>query len=139
MRLSSLIAAVALLIGAFVTPACEPVDPKLEIQNDRARWDVRILSWAQGSEGSINVGTQVIGPPNSSLEQLTVRFDLMGDGEARVGTHWHTYDLALVPRGGPSDLLVGIPDPGLPVEGLAVSLVLQPTAAEEERIPELGL
>ncbi len=137
MRLSSAIVAVTLLLGAFVAPACRPSDPQLKILHERARWEVRILSWAQGSGGVINVGTQVSGPPNSSLKQLTVRFDLMGDGEGRVGTRWHTYDLAQVPRGGPSDLLVRIPDPGLPVEGLAVSLVLQPTDAERERILEL--
>jgi len=98
---------------------------------------VRILSWAQGADGVIRVGTQVSGPPNSGLHQLTVRFGLMGPSGDRVGTHWHTYDLADVPRGGPSDLLVGIPDPGVPVDGLAVSLVLQPTDEEEARIPEL--
>jgi hypothetical protein len=126
-----------LLLGVLIGPGCGPSDPHLKILQERARWEVRILSWAQGEQGVINVSTQVSGPPNSNLKQLTVRFDLIGEGEERVGAHWHTYDLAQVPRGGPSDLLVGIPAPGPPVEGLAVSLVLQPTPEEKERIPEL--
>lgn len=138
MRVLPGIVAFPLLLAALVAPSCRPSDPELRILQERARWDVRILSWAQGEGGRILAGTQVSGPPNSGLKQLTVRFDLMGPSGARVGTHWHTYDLAQVPRGGPSDLTVGIPDPGVPVEGLAVSLVLQPSAEEKARIPELG-
>jgi len=137
MRFFSGILACVLLTAASAAPGCKPSDPKLKLQQERARWEVRILSWAQGADGVINVSTQVSGPPNSSLRRLTVRFDLMGPSGERVEAQWHTYDLAQVPRGGPSDLLVGIPDPGVPVDGLAVSLVLQPTAEEEARIPEL--
>jgi hypothetical protein len=128
----------ALLIAIASVAACNSTDPQLKVLQERARWDVRILSWAQEADGPINVATRISGPPASSLEQLTVRFDLLGGSDEPLGSHWHTYDLADVPRGGPSDLLVRVPGHEVAVEGLAVSLVLQPNADDQSRMPELA-
>ena len=57
MRLLSGLFVVTLLLGLLIAPACKASDPKLKIQQERARWEVRILSWAQGADGAINVST----------------------------------------------------------------------------------
>ena len=119
------------------TAGCGDSDPEQKILDERARWEVRVLNWAQEPGGPINISTRVSGPPASRIGQLTVRFDLLDADEEKLGEHWNTFDLAQAPRGGPSDLLVRIPDPGRPVENLALNLMLEPTAAERSRLVEL--
>jgi hypothetical protein len=126
------------LLAAALAAACQPSDPTQKILEERARWDVRVLSWAQEPDGTIKVSTRVSGPPASKLAQLTARVDLLDAADATVGDHWQVFDLAQVPRGGPSDLMVIIPDPGAPVEGLALNLMLEPTEEERGRIVELA-
>jgi hypothetical protein len=125
------------MLLVLVTTGCGESDPGQKILDERARWDVRVLNWAQEPGGPINISTRVSGPPTSKIGRFTVRFDLLDADEQKLGEHWHVFDLAQVPRGGPSDLLVRIPDPGWPVENLALNLMLEPTAAERGRLDEL--
>lgn len=128
-----------LLLVALQAAGCGASDPRQEILDQRARWEVRILNWAQEPGGDLNVSTRVSGPPTTRLDRLTVRFSLLDESGAQTGEHWYTYDLARVPRGGPSDILVRIPGGGRRVDGLAVSLVYEPTDEEARRIPELAI
>ena len=137
MRASSGIAFLSLIAVAALASGCGPSDPKAKLLEERARWDVRILNWAQRPEGGIHVATRVSGPPNSKLSHLTVLLNLLDATDTKIGEHWHSYDLERVPRGGPTDFDILIPDPGVSVEGLALSQVLEPTPEEERQIREL--
>jgi hypothetical protein len=137
MRGSATILALALAVVAALAAGCGPSDPKAGLLEERARWDVRILSWAEQPEGGLNVATRVSGPPSSSLRELTVRLDFLDASETKIGERWHTFDLSQVPRGGPADVMVFIPDPGVSVENLSLRLVLRPTPEEERHIKEL--
>lgn len=127
-----------LALAAMLAAGCGPADRRQKILDARARFNVEILNWAQEPAGDLNVSTRVTGPPSSPLEQLTVRFDLLDASGGSVGEHWYTYDLSRVPRGGPSDILVRIPSPGVQVDGLSVSLVYTPNEDEAAQMPELG-
>ena len=120
---------------------CAPSDPKLEIQEERARWTVQLLSWApvEGASNGINVGLRVSGPPNSKLKQLTYRISLLDTANETVAEDWRTLDLSTVERGGPKDIRLRLDTQGHAVEGLAVDLLLYPTPEEEQRIPELQI
>lgn len=125
---------VLVLVGS----GCGQSDPEQKILDERARWEVRVLNWAQEPGGPINISTRVSGPPASKIKHFTVRVDLLDADEQKLGEHWHTFDLAQVPRGGPSDLFVRIPDPGWPVENLALNLMLEPAPEERSRLRELA-
>ena len=134
-RIALVLAAGSLL--ALAAAGCSSSDSRREILDQRARWDVRILNWAQEPGGDLNVSTRISGPPNSRLSQLTVRFTLLDAGGGTVAQFWHTYDLSRVPRGGPGDFLVRIPAGARSIDGLAVGLVCEPTDAEAAHMPEL--
>jgi hypothetical protein len=126
-----------LLAGLLLTASCGPSDPTQKLLEERARWDARVLNWAQEPEGGINVSTQIKGPPTSPLRHFTVRLELVDANGDKVGEHWHTFDLEQVPRGAPKDLFIHIEDPGVPVEGLTLHRMPQPTPEEQGRIKEL--
>jgi hypothetical protein len=128
-----------LLLASVMLAGCSPSDPRAGILEERARWDVRLLNWAQDAEGSINISTRVSGPPNSELEKLTVRVKLLDADDSTVDSIWHTYDLEQVPRGGPSDLFIRIPRASQSITGLALDMVLMPSPEEQARIVELQL
>jgi len=117
--------------------ACGPSDPRARVLEERARWNVQLLDWVQTEEGAVNLSTRVSGPPNSSLEQLTVSFLMMDAAENTLAREWHTFDLSQIPRGGPKDVIVSVSAAGHAVEGVGVSLVLEPTADDEPHIREL--
>lgn len=123
-----------LLVGAA---ACGPGDARSRILEERARWNVQLLDWVQTEDGAINLSTRVSGPPNSALEQLTVSFLLMDAAENTLAREWHTFDLSQVQRGGPKDISVNISAAEHQVEGVGVSLVLEPTPEDEPHIVEL--
>jgi hypothetical protein len=127
---------VCLLILAAAA-ACGPGDPRSRILEERARWNVQLLDWVQTEDGAINLSTRVSGPPNSTLRQLTVSFLLMDAAENTVARRWHTFDLSQVQRGGPKDILVSVSAAEHKVEGVGVSLVLEPTPEDEPHIVEL--
>lgn len=118
-------------------PACGPSDPDAALQEQRARWDVLVLNWAQDADANLLVSTRVSGPPHSKLEQLTVRLALLGESGAEVGEHWQVFDLAEIPRGGPRDIDLRIPAGDRAVDGIAVDYLFDPTDAQRARMPEL--
>jgi len=134
MRTGNLVIAAAIVLAA----ACSSGSPEQKILEQRARFSVDLLSWAQGADGAITIGTRVSGPPNSSLEKLTVRIVLQ-DAEGRtVDRRWHTFDLSEVPRGGPSDLLIRIAAPPTgEVEGIGIDPVFDPGPDDRDHIVEL--
>jgi hypothetical protein len=129
----------ALLLAAAMLAGCGPSDPEQAVLEQRARWDVQVLSWAQDAEGAINISTRVSGPPSSKLDSLTVRIKLLDSAGNVVDTVWHTYDLGKVPRGGPADVIIRIPRASEAVTSLAVDMALIPTAEERAHIEELQL
>jgi len=126
---------------AALSVACAPSDPKLEIQEQRARWTVQLLSWApvEGDDEGLNVGLRVSGPPNSGLKQLTYRISMLDAANETLLEDWRTLDLSTVERGGPKDIRLRLDTQGHAIEGLAVDLLLQPTPEEERKIPELQI
>ena len=134
-RVVALLAVLATL--AVLTGGCGPRDPKERILQDRARWDVTVLSWSQSDEGTVTVSARLSGPPNSGLDELTVRLQMF-DSESRViESTWHTFDLSDVPRGGPADKIIRVREYPHEVFGAGIDSVLVPTAEEESRIREL--
>ena len=119
--------------------ACSTSDPKLEVQKQRARWTVQLLSWApvEGDSESINVSLRVSGPPNSPLKQLTYRIDMLDAANETIAEDWRTLDLSTIERGGPKDIRLRLDTQGHPIEGLALDLLLHPTPEEERKVPEL--
>jgi len=131
-----LLAATALT--ALCAVGCGGVtDPRQRVLDQRARWNVQLLSWSQSPDGTVTLGARLSGPPNSDLEQLTVRVQLYDADENVIGSEWHSFDLSDVERGGPVDLNVRIREFPHEVAGAGFDLVLQPTAEEESHIPEL--
>ena len=83
------------------------------------------------------IRARVSGPPNSDLRFLTVRVDLLDPGDNVIGEYWHTYDLEQVPRGGPADLYIRIPQASPLTVGLALDMMLEPDPEEQARLVEL--
>lgn len=137
MQASSRIFVFSLLLLTVQLSGCTPSDPKADILEERLRWDVTVLNWAQDEQGGINISTRISGPPNSDLRRLTVRVDFLDAGDNKIADHWHTYDLEQVPRGGPADLYIRVPQASNATAGLALDMMLEPAADEQERIVEL--
>jgi hypothetical protein len=134
-RAVSLLTLLALL--AVLAAGCGPGDPKEGILQDRARWNVSVLSWSQSEDGTVAIGTRLSGPPNSKLSELTVQVQLVDADSQIIETVWHTFDLSDVQRGGPADKIVRIREFPQEVSGAGIDLVLSPTAEEEAQIREL--
>ena len=122
----------------WLAAGCGPSDPRAKVLQQRARWKVTLLSFSQQPQtGTILLSTRLSGPPNSTLQRLTVRIQLSdGDGIV-VDRVWHTFDLADVQRGGPADRTVRIPDVPHEIDGAGVDMVLDPSPEEQARIAEL--
>jgi hypothetical protein len=132
------IAFVALIaVVSLSTTGCGPQDPKERILQERARWNVTVLNWSQGEDGTVTISTRLSGPPNSTLGELTVRLQLFDADSQVIESVWHTFDLSDVQRGGPADKIVRVREFPHEVFGAAVDPVFTPTADEEARISEL--
>ena len=128
----------SLMLMLSLAAGCAPADRKAEILEQRLHWDVTVLNWAQDDEGAINISTRVSGPPASDLRQLTVRIDFLDAGDNKIAEHWHTYDLKQVPRGGPADLYIRVPQASRAIVGLSLNMLYEPDPAEQERMAELN-
>jgi hypothetical protein len=140
-RPRNILGTVAILSALLVAVNCSSGSAELKILEQRERWSVQLLSWAESADGGINIATRVAGPPNSPLAQLTVAIVLQ-DGEGRtVERVWHTFDLSEVPRGGPSDLMIHLPaSDGRQgtIEGIGIDGVFEPKPEDRPHIPELA-
>ena len=116
--------------------ACGPSDPRIEVLEQRARWEVRPLEWVVTPEGDVSLSARVTGPPNAKIEKLTLRVDLTDSG-GQVHEHWHTFDLTKIARGGPKDVVLRIPAGGFEVDSLSLYMAYAPTADDEPHIAEL--
>ena len=127
---------VILALGAM---SCAPQDPVAEIHQQRARWQVDLLGWAAGDDGSFAVSTRLTGPPKSSLEQLSIRIAMLDALEQPIDKTWWTFDLTTIERGGPKDVLFKIkaPESAAEVEGLILEAVLNPAPEDVPHIREL--
>lgn len=133
---AAVVAALALL---FLLAGCAERDPRAEVLEERARWDVQILSWAPTESGSVNISARLGGPTSAKLRSLTVRFEMQDAGGALLGDQWHVFDLSDVSRGGPKDFSVVLADAPDGVEQLRLDRVYEPTPEQESRIRELQL
>jgi hypothetical protein len=124
-------------IIAVLAAGCGVSDPRERILQDRARWNVTVLSWSQGEDGTVTIGTRLSGPPNSALEELTVRLQLFDSDSQVIESVWHSFDLSDVQRGGPADKIVRVGEFPHEVFGAGIDQVLAPTVEEEARIKEL--
>lgn len=123
--------AVAWLVG------CGPADPRARVLDERARWNVSVLSWSQGADGTVTIGARLSGPPSSGLRSLTVRVRLTDAQDAVIDSVWHTFDLTDVERGGPADKIVRVPEFPHEVAGAGIDPVLSPSPEDEPHIREL--
>ena len=128
-----------LAVVALLATGCGSRDPKESILQDRARWNVSVLSWSQSEDGTVTIGTRLSGPPNSKLAELTVRVQLVDSESQIIELVWHTFDLSDVQRGGPADKIVRLREFPREVFGAGIDPVLSPTAEEQAQIGELQL
>ena len=126
-----------LSIIAVLAAGCGSTDPKERILQDRARWNVTVLSWSQAEDGTVTISARLSGPPNSGLDELTVRLQLFDSDSQVIESVWHSFDLSDVQRGGPADKIVRVREFPREVFGAGIDPVLVPTAEEESRINEL--
>jgi hypothetical protein len=125
-------AALLLLVGA-----CAPSDPQARVHKERARWNVQPLEWVQTREGAVQLSTRISGPPNSKIEALTVRIDLLDTSGQAIRQHWHSFDLTQIPRGGPKDVPIRLPAVEQQVDSVTVQRVLDPDPEQARHIKEL--
>ena len=131
----------ALLAGFVVLLAlagCGETDPAARILDERDRWDVDVLSWATGDDGTVRISLRVSGPVSSSLETLTIRIDLLDAAGESFHTHWEPIDVASIQRGTPTDRLVMVGPQGQAPEAVTMSTMPVPTAEERPHIVELS-
>jgi len=121
----------------FVAPACKTKSALDKAIDQRARWTVLALDWTQTADHVVLLSTRLSGPPNSTLDHLTVRILLQDAAGEMIQEAWHVYDLGQLPRGGPKDFTIRIPA-AVPVEGLAVDPVPRPNEDERVNIRELS-
>jgi len=126
------------VFGVALAVGCGGGDPQQRILEERARWKVELLDWANQSDGTIVLTVRVSGPPSSSLDRLTFRIVAFDAQEHEVGGQWRTVELSQVPQGAGKDLVFRFDPAGAAVEGLSVSLVERPTAEQLRQIPELA-
>ena len=121
----------------LAAPACRTQSALDQALEQRVRWTVLALDWAQTEDHVVLLSTRLNGPSNSPLDRLTVRIVLQDAAGATIEEIWHTYDLSKLPLGGPKDITIRVPA-GVPVDGLGVDRVLRPTADERAHIEELA-
>ena len=62
-----IVALVSLALGAAL--GCGPSDPRLQVLEERARWNVELLGFSSDAEAGITISTRISGPVHSKLEQ----------------------------------------------------------------------
>ena len=130
------VAVSCLLVVLAVFPRCSGKSAFEKTLEERARWTVLALDWAQAHDNAVLLSTRLNGPTHSALETLTVRIVLQDAAGEMILEVWHVFDLSEVPRGGPKDITVHIPSE-VPVDGLALDRVLRPDEDDVPHIPEL--
>ena len=126
-----------LLILIPILGACRPGDPRADALRQRSRFTVELLSWAPRDDGTMSFTVRVSGPPSTSLNSLTFRIAQVDANGDELSSEWRTIDLADVPRGAPKELFYSIDSAGDSVDGLAASIVLNPSDEQIAEIPEL--
>jgi len=129
----------ASLLLAVCLAGCGPSDPREHVLEERARWNVTLLSWAQGQDGTLTLNARVSGPVNSDLERLTVRLLLQDAAGNPVDQEWRTLDLSGIKRGGPEDIMLRLAPREVDVEGIGIDTVPAPAPDELPYIVELDL
>ena len=129
---------VVLLVAGLVLLAGCQSDPKAQRLAERAKWEVELLSWAQG-EVSLTVAVRIIGPRSTEMEQLTVLFRMVDAADQPLAEQWHTFNVSSVRRGTPKELTANIPIGSLgEISGLQLEHVTEPTPEQEAHIVELS-
>lgn len=124
------------VVSWLASPACRTKSTLDKVLEQRARWTVLALDWAQTEDHVVLLSTRLNGPSNSPLDRLTVCIVLKDAAGATIDKVWHTYGLSEIPLGGPEDITIRIPA-GAPVEELGLDRVLRPTPDERSYIREL--
>ena len=130
--------ATSVLVSLVLVAAagCGPGDPRTEVLKQRSRWTAELVGWIPKDDGNLIAEIRFTGPPNTTLEQLTVRISQLDAAGETVSSTWHTIDVKDVPLGAPKELMFTLPA-SEGTEGMAAEIVLAPTAEDEQNIPEL--
>ncbi len=129
--------AAGMLLLVAVVSGCAPSDPRERILEERTRWKVALLGWAQAEDGTITLSARVLGPVSSELDKLTVRLVLQDATGNDLGSEWWTLDLSEFERGGPEDLMLRLAPRGVSVDAIGIDPVPVPTDGELQYIEEL--
>jgi hypothetical protein len=135
--LTSVVIVATLVALACMTAGCAPRDQRRSVLEERARWNVQLLSWIPVDESAVTLNIRVSGPPNPGIEKLTYRITLFDEAEQTLFDSWSTLDLTTIKRGGPKDLFTRVEFDPEQVAGVAVDVVYNPTPEEEGHIEEL--
>jgi hypothetical protein len=129
------ILAIGLLLACLGCAGSDPVDKVLK---QRARWKVELLSFTVLEDGRSRASFRLSGPVKNELETLTVRLDMVDVNEEVIQTVWHSFDVSDIQRGVPTERSVNLPPTDVPVEGIGMDAVLQPSEDDFRHIPELA-
>ena len=126
-----------LLPALLLAAGCSSKTPRQKVLEERAAWQIDLLSWAEGAEG-LTLSARLSGPVHAELDTLTFKVEMRDGGGEVVDSAWYSADVSGVERGGPQDFLIRLPasDAGS-IEQLSIDPVLAPTDAEAAQIPEL--
>lgn len=135
-RLAAVVATLTVLV---IASGCGPSDPAREVLETRRHWKVDLMGFVQQEDGAVSAQFRLSGPVYSKLADLTVRCDLLDAEDRIISTHWNSFDLREVRRGGPVErfLTVRPPDGSLAVESIRLDPVHYPEPGDYAHIPEL--
>ena len=125
---------------------CGPKDPRAEVLQQRARWNLIPKGFLEKDDGRMMLTVGVAGPARSTLDRLTFRIELR-DGTGQVLDQiWRTLDVSAIPLGVGTDVMLdlGQPPEGFIVAGdppqygeILIDRVLDPDPEESRQIEEL--
>jgi hypothetical protein len=125
---------------------CGPKDPRTEVLEQRARWELTPQGFIVRDDGRLMLTVGVAGPARSTLDRLTFRIELRDTEGHLLAEKWHTLDLSAIPLGVGTDVMVdlGQPPEGFVLAGdpprygeISLDRVLQPDPEESRQIVEL--
>ncbi len=123
-----------LVVGTAL--ACSRTPDPSALLEDRARYQVELVSWVARPDGRIAATLRVRGPVRTRLDRLTVEIVRFGWGGERIGSDWVSLELGERPSGLTVEKVVVLPGEPMP-EALGVDLHAHPAPEILSRLKEL--
>lgn len=117
--------------------SCQERGGQALILEERSRYSVELLSWADRGDGTLAATLRITGPVHSSLQVLTVEIRRNGPGEVHQGSDWISLDLSEMVMGTALEKTIFLPSGTVSPDSLGVKLHLEPSPEVLPRLKEL--